>query len=89
MAVPPELARTFPRRLQELMGYDMATVNLGMVDHKHPNDMLNGTAGDRPGDLGPDWLYAADSAIRRLGVTSTRAVPRPRHFLDADTVQGG
>ena len=89
MAVPPEVARTFPRRLQELMGYDMATVNLGMVDHKHPNDMLNGTAGDRPGDLGPDWLYAADSAIRRLGVTSTRAVPRPRHFLDAETVQGG
>ena len=88
MAVPPELARTFPRRLQELMGYDMATVNLGMVDHKHPNDVLNGTAGDGPGELGPQWLIDADNAIQRLKVTGYAATGRPRYYIDSDAVQG-
>jgi len=89
MAVPQEIARTFPRRLQELMGYDLATVNCGFVDHKHPNDVLNGTAGDAPGDLGPDWLYKADSEIRKMKVTGYRPFARPRHHLDTDLVQGG
>jgi hypothetical protein len=88
MAVPPELARSFPRRLQELMGYDMATVNLGMVDHKHPNDVLNGTAGDGPGELGPQWLIDADNAIQRLKVTGYAATGRPRHYIDGEAVQG-
>ncbi len=88
LAVPAELARTFPRRLQELMGYEMATVNLGMVDHKHPNDVLNGTAGEGPGDLGPQWLMDADVAIQRMKVTGYAATGRPRHALDADVVQG-
>lgn len=88
MAVPPELARTFPRRLQELMGYDMATVNLGMVDHKHPNDILNGTAGNGPGELGPQWLIDADNAIQRLKVTGYAATGRPRYYVDGDAVQG-
>ncbi|MBT5432211.1 MAG: hypothetical protein HN768_14330 [Rhodospirillaceae bacterium] len=88
MACPPELARTFPRELQELMGYDLATVNLGFVDHKHPNDVLNGTAGDGPGDLGPPWLLERDRAANRLRVTDYEPLERPRVSLDADLVQG-
>jgi ectoine hydroxylase-related dioxygenase (phytanoyl-CoA dioxygenase family) len=89
MACPPELAATFPRRLQELMGYDLAAVNLGFVDHKHPNDLLNGTAGDGPGDLGPQWLMDRDNAIERLKVTGYGQTGRPRIRLDTDKVQGG
>lgn len=89
MACPPELAATFPRRLQELMGYDLAAVNLGSVDHKHPNDLLNGTAGDGPGDLGPQWLIERDNAIERLKVTGYGQTGRPRIRLDTDKVQGG
>jgi len=88
MAVPAELARTFPRRLQELMGYDMATVNLGMVDHKHPNDILNGSAEGGPGALGPQWLIDADNAIQRLKVTGYAPTGRPRYYIDGDAVQG-
>jgi hypothetical protein len=87
MACPPELAATFPRALQELMGYDLATVNLGFVDHKHPNDVLNGTAGDGPGDLGPQWLMDRDNAIQRLKVTDYGQTGRPRVQLDAERVQ--
>ena len=78
LAVPMEEARTFPRRLQCLMGYDLATVNLGFVDHKHPNDILNGTAGEQAGVLGPQALMDADNAIQRFHVDSTRAVGRAR-----------
>ncbi len=70
--------QTFPHQLQCLMGYDLATVNLGFVDHKHPNDVLNGTAGEQAGVLGPQELMDADNAIRRFKVESTEAVGRAR-----------
>ena len=78
LAVPMEEARTFPHQLQCLMGYDLATVNLGFVDHKHPNDVLNGTAGEQAGVLGPQELMDADNAIRRFKVEGTEAVGRAR-----------
>ena len=78
LAVPMEEARTFPHQLQCLMGYDLATVNLGFVDHKHPNDVLNGTAGDQAGELGPQALMDADNAIQRFRVEGTAAVGRAR-----------
>ena len=78
LAVPMEEARTFPHQLQCLMGYDLATVNLGFVDHKHPNDVLNGTAGDQAGELGPQALMDADNAIQRFKVEGTAAVGRAR-----------
>jgi hypothetical protein len=83
LAMPMDEARKLPRRLQELMGYDLATVNLGFVDHKHPNDILNGTAGDAPGDLGPQWLMDKDNAILRLKVTERRATGRRRYAVEA------
>ena len=78
LAVPMEEARTFPRQLQCLMGYDLGTVNLGFVDHKHPNDVLNGTAGAQAGELGPQALMDADNAIQRLRIAGTEAVGRAR-----------
>ncbi|MDE0392874.1 MAG: phytanoyl-CoA dioxygenase family protein [Rhodospirillales bacterium] len=78
LAVPMEEARTFTRQLQCLMGYDLGSVNLGFVDHKHPNDVLNGTSGEGPGELGPQALMDADNAIRRFKVDGTEAVGRTR-----------
>ena len=78
LAVPFEEARTFSHQLQCLMGYDLATVNLGFVDHKHPNDILNGTAGEQAGELGPQELMDADNAIQRFRVEGTAAVGRAR-----------
>ena len=78
LAVPMEEARSFTRQLQRLMGYDLGSVNLGFVDHKHPNDVLNGTSGEGPGELGPRALMDADDAIRRFRVDGTEAVGRTR-----------
>ena len=89
MACPPELARTFPPRLQELIGYDLGAVNLGFVDHKHPNEVLNGTAGDGPGDLGPEALQRREERTNKLRVASWAPMNRKRVRLDADVVQGG
>ena len=78
LAIPVEEARTYPEELQRLIGYDLATVNLGFVDHKHPNDVLNGTAGKGPGVLGAKEMMDADNAIERFRVTDTAAVGRTR-----------
>ena len=84
MVMPMEEARQLPRRLQELMGYDLATVNLGFVDHQHPNQVLNGIAGDGPGELGPQPLMEADNAIQRFKVSETGAVGRTRFNVAAE-----
>ena len=83
-----DLARTFPQRLQELIGYDLGAVNLGFVDHKHPNEVLNGTAGDGPGDLGPEALQRREERTNKLRVASWAPMNRKRVRLDADVVQG-
>jgi ectoine hydroxylase-related dioxygenase (phytanoyl-CoA dioxygenase family) len=83
MAVPPELARTFPRPLQELMGYALAAPSLGFVDRRDPNEVLNGTAGEGPGDLRSDKLIAAGNAIKRFRVTDTEAVGLALHDVAA------
>lgn len=36
LGVPPELVRTFPRRLQELIGYSVYNGLIGHIDKKHP-----------------------------------------------------
>jgi ectoine hydroxylase-related dioxygenase (phytanoyl-CoA dioxygenase family) len=40
LAVPPELARTLPARLQELLGYNIRPPFLGCVDGRHPRKVL-------------------------------------------------
>ncbi len=78
LAISMEEARTFPEKVQRLMGYDLATVNLGFADHKHPNDILNGTAGNQAGTLGNRKMMEADDAVRRFRVIGTDSVGRAR-----------
>lgn len=40
VAVPPEVARTLPQRLQELLGYNVFPPFLGYVDGRHPRRAL-------------------------------------------------
>tara|TARA_Y100001934_G_C12352343_1_gene776076 strand:+ start:1584 stop:2498 length:915 start_codon:yes stop_codon:yes gene_type:complete len=78
LAVPADEVKTFPPELQRLMGYDLGTVNLGFVDHKHPFDFINGTAGDGPGVLAPPDLMEDDNAVKRLKFVNAKASKRAR-----------
>jgi ectoine hydroxylase-related dioxygenase (phytanoyl-CoA dioxygenase family) len=49
VAVPPEIVRTLPERLQELLGYNIYPPFLGYVDGRHPRRVLDGAA-DHTGD---------------------------------------
>jgi ectoine hydroxylase-related dioxygenase (phytanoyl-CoA dioxygenase family) len=40
LVVPPEVARTLPERLQELLGYNIAFPFIGYVDGRHPRKLL-------------------------------------------------
>ena len=84
LVMPPEEAAKLPKRLQELMGYDLGTVMLGFVDHKHPNEWLNGTGGELSAEVVPEWLRDADRAIERIEVAGTRATGRASFDPDAE-----
>jgi ectoine hydroxylase-related dioxygenase (phytanoyl-CoA dioxygenase family) len=43
LVVPPELARTLPKRLRELLGYNVYPPFLGYVDGRHPERVLGRT----------------------------------------------
>jgi hypothetical protein len=46
LSVPPEVARTLPVEIQELMGYRLGAYALGYVDDvRHPRAFLEGTSG--------------------------------------------
>ena len=77
LAISMEEARAFPEKVQRLMGYDLATVNLGFADHKHPNDILNRTSGDQAGTL-EIKMMEADNAVQRFKVSGTDSVGRAR-----------
>jgi ectoine hydroxylase-related dioxygenase (phytanoyl-CoA dioxygenase family) len=49
VAVPPEIVRDLPERLQELLGYNVFPPFLGYVDGRHPRRSLD-RAGRRVGD---------------------------------------
>src|SRR5205823_9422495 len=42
LAVPREIVRTLPERLQELLGYNIHPPFLGNVDGRHPRKLLEG-----------------------------------------------
>lgn len=44
VAVPPDMARELPERLQELLGYNVYPPFLGYVDGRHPRRVLDGGA---------------------------------------------
>jgi ectoine hydroxylase-related dioxygenase (phytanoyl-CoA dioxygenase family) len=43
LAVPPDIARTLPERLQELLGYNIYPPFIGYVDGRHPRKQLVGS----------------------------------------------
>jgi ectoine hydroxylase-related dioxygenase (phytanoyl-CoA dioxygenase family) len=44
LGLAPDLVRTFPRRLQELVGYGIYNGLIGHVDKQAPADLLNGAS---------------------------------------------
>jgi Phytanoyl-CoA dioxygenase (PhyH) len=46
LCVPPEVARTLPRRLRELIGYNIYPPFVGYVDGRHPDRVLGLASGD-------------------------------------------
>lgn len=78
LAVPFSEVRNFPPELQKLIGYDLGTVNLGFVDHKHPFELLNGTAGKKAGVLGEANLMADDNSVQRFKISGTEVTRRAR-----------
>ena len=56
LGIPPELVRTFPRRLQELIGYSVYNGLVGHIDKKHPAKVV--LAADEDVDMVWDLLKA-------------------------------
>jgi ectoine hydroxylase-related dioxygenase (phytanoyl-CoA dioxygenase family) len=48
LAVPPDLARTLPRRLRELLGYNIYPPFVGYVDGRHPERLLDTSDPESP-----------------------------------------
>lgn len=48
LAVPPDLARTLPKRLRELLGYNIYPPFLGYVDGRHPERLLESPDAEAP-----------------------------------------
>jgi ectoine hydroxylase-related dioxygenase (phytanoyl-CoA dioxygenase family) len=48
LAVPPDLARTLPKRLRELLGYNIYPPFVGYVDGRHPERLLESPDADQP-----------------------------------------
>jgi ectoine hydroxylase-related dioxygenase (phytanoyl-CoA dioxygenase family) len=54
LGIPPALVRTFPRRLQELIGYSVYNGLVGHIDKQHPGKVV--LAGDEGVDMVWDML---------------------------------
>jgi ectoine hydroxylase-related dioxygenase (phytanoyl-CoA dioxygenase family) len=46
LGIPLDIARRFPRRLQELCGYSIYNGLIGHIDKQHPGKLLLGTESD-------------------------------------------
>jgi len=66
LAVPLEMAKTFPEPLQRLMGYELTARHWGYVDQIHPFNFLNGNMEN--GGLDPEELLSL-SEVKPLHVT--------------------
>ncbi len=55
LGVPATLARTFPKRLQELLGYSVYSGLIGHIDKRDPADVVLGPAGGAAGPGGMVW----------------------------------
>ncbi|MDE0241625.1 MAG: phytanoyl-CoA dioxygenase family protein [bacterium] len=61
LAVPPEVARTLPRQLQELVGYSIHRPFLGWCEHRDPEYLLAGE-GSADGPR-PDTIHEGVSTV--------------------------
>jgi hypothetical protein len=59
--VPPEIARTLPRRAQQLIGYQVHRPSLGWVEGRDPIEWLNGELGAV--GAAQDHLPEGDAAV--------------------------
>jgi len=58
LAVPPEIARDYPERVQELLGYDIFEPTfVGYVDGMHPKRLLGPDYAARPKDVRPKVTF--------------------------------
>ncbi len=84
LAVPPELARALPGRLQELMGYALGSSNLGFVDHVAPRDFLHGVRDPSESELSPAGLSERVDRLERFHVSHTARGPARHYDIDTD-----
>ena len=61
LAVPPDVARTLPERLQALLGYAVHRPFLGWHEHRDPRALLNG--GDPAGGPRPDTVHEGVATV--------------------------
>ena len=84
LAVPPELARTLPDRLQELLGYALGSSHLGFVDHIAPKDYLHGVRDPSGSDLSPAGMSERVDALERFHVSHTAQGPARHYDVNTD-----
>jgi ectoine hydroxylase-related dioxygenase (phytanoyl-CoA dioxygenase family) len=77
LANPPELARTYPERLQRLIGYDYGGPYMGFVNGGDPHRVLK-DGYDGPADRTNPELDAAAARIEWLRWGDMSPVPTPR-----------
>lgn len=78
LANPPEVARTYPERLQRLIGYDYGAPYLGFVDGDSPQRLLQ-EPHDGPGNRTSPEVDAFAARMHRHHWGSVQAEPTPAH----------
>lgn len=80
LTAPPEVARTFAPRLQELLGYRVHVPNLGHVEGQDPSALLREEALSAPlpfQDFLPEWAQEQVRQYYAAREVSSRPSPRP------------
>ena len=65
LSCPPELARDFPKELQDLLGYTMGSYALGYFTPPLP-------PGEGPESVGPEWVLGVRGETEQLGSDELR-----------------
>ena len=77
-----ETARTLPDRLQELLGYQLASPSFGFADHIHPKDYLHGVRNPGESDVSNEALFKRHESLNRLAMTEI--TPPSTRFYKAE-----
>lgn len=73
LAVPMDAARNYPKRIKELLGYDLASRHWGYVDQTHPMEFLEKPMGYGVGGIAPEGM-SFEGKIR-LDITENGIYP--------------